>query len=321
MLFISHSVLTDKELKQRKYAFPDERKFPMPDKKHVLSAIKFFNYISPDKEKILAKEILKRIKEYGMTNINVGPDNRFLKYYKRGKDMSQTTLIHSAKGQTWGKHKYIAIKNGRYIYPEEDVTKNPNFGKYKPLHGESLYTIIQPNNRKKSYVERLMDSSKSAKDRIEKRKLDLDRDPEYRKAEKEIFKKDGHDYESYYNEYVKPHLKELNDADKKDNKIIERNKNRAGKYAKATMTAPENKIVRKADVDKQRNEDIRKKTTTHRNGMESGNSPYSEDNKIYRKSDVDENKIKLYAMKNSFTKAVKKFGNKGKAFLLSLFGK
>lgn len=32
-------------------------------------------------------------------------------------------LEHSAKGQTWGKHKYIAIKNGRYIYPE-DLQKN-----------------------------------------------------------------------------------------------------------------------------------------------------------------------------------------------------
>ena len=28
-------------------------------------------------------------------------------------------LEHSQKGQTWSKHKYIAIKNGRYIYPED----------------------------------------------------------------------------------------------------------------------------------------------------------------------------------------------------------
>ena len=28
-------------------------------------------------------------------------------------------LEHSAKGQSWGQHKYIAIKNGRYIYPED----------------------------------------------------------------------------------------------------------------------------------------------------------------------------------------------------------
>ena len=28
-------------------------------------------------------------------------------------------LSHSYKGTTWGKHKYIAIKNGRYIYPKD----------------------------------------------------------------------------------------------------------------------------------------------------------------------------------------------------------
>lgn len=28
-------------------------------------------------------------------------------------------IKHSAKGSIWKEHKYIAIKNGRYIYPEE----------------------------------------------------------------------------------------------------------------------------------------------------------------------------------------------------------
>jgi len=27
-------------------------------------------------------------------------------------------LSHSAKGTSWSNHKYIAIKNGRYIYPD-----------------------------------------------------------------------------------------------------------------------------------------------------------------------------------------------------------
>ena len=31
-------------------------------------------------------------------------------------------IKHSAKGTTWGKHKYIAIKNGRYIYPDDSNT-------------------------------------------------------------------------------------------------------------------------------------------------------------------------------------------------------
>lgn len=33
--------------------------------------------------------------------------------------INRSYLEHSAKGQTWNKHKYIAIKNGRYIYPED----------------------------------------------------------------------------------------------------------------------------------------------------------------------------------------------------------
>lgn len=34
-------------------------------------------------------------------------------------------LEHSARGQKWARHKYIAIENGRYIYPKEEYTKGP----------------------------------------------------------------------------------------------------------------------------------------------------------------------------------------------------
>lgn len=38
-------------------------------------------------------------------------------------------LAHSFKGTTWGDHKYIAIKNGRYIYPEDKKTSSRyNYG-------------------------------------------------------------------------------------------------------------------------------------------------------------------------------------------------
>lgn len=36
-------------------------------------------------------------------------------------------LMHSAKGQTWANHKYIAIKNGRYIYPDNGRTFGEKF--------------------------------------------------------------------------------------------------------------------------------------------------------------------------------------------------
>lgn len=38
----------------------------------------------------------------------------------------QLYLEHSAKGTTWGRHKYVAIKNGRYIYPEDLKKKVKN---------------------------------------------------------------------------------------------------------------------------------------------------------------------------------------------------
>lgn len=74
--------LSDEELKKRKYAFPEQRKFPMPDRKHVKSAIKFFNYVDPKDEETLANAILARMKEYGMKleDLNVGDENRFKKY-------------------------------------------------------------------------------------------------------------------------------------------------------------------------------------------------------------------------------------------------
>lgn len=79
--------LSDEELKKRKYAFPEERKFPMPDSKHVKSAIRFFNYVDPKDEEKLANAILERMKEYGMKleDLNVGDENRFKKYMPKDK--------------------------------------------------------------------------------------------------------------------------------------------------------------------------------------------------------------------------------------------
>lgn len=66
-----------------KYGLPRKKKYPMPDAKHVTSAIKFFNYVSPSDEAELARAILRRMKEYGIDEVNVGPDNRFGKYYHK----------------------------------------------------------------------------------------------------------------------------------------------------------------------------------------------------------------------------------------------
>ena len=54
----------------------------MPDAKHVRSAIRFFNYVDPKYEEELAKAILARMEEYGMSfdDFTVGDENRFKNY-------------------------------------------------------------------------------------------------------------------------------------------------------------------------------------------------------------------------------------------------
>lgn len=67
------------------YGVPELKKFPMPDKKHVKSAIRFFNYVDPKYEKELAEAILEKAEEFGLdlkSDISVGDENKFKKYLK-----------------------------------------------------------------------------------------------------------------------------------------------------------------------------------------------------------------------------------------------
>lgn len=64
------------------YGLPHTKQYPMPDKKHVLSAIRFFNYVTSEDEEELARNINKQIKHFKMTDVNVGDGNRFKEYFK-----------------------------------------------------------------------------------------------------------------------------------------------------------------------------------------------------------------------------------------------
>lgn len=93
------------------YGLPKLRKYPMPDKKHVKSAIRFFNYVSPTNEKELAKAILKRMRKYGMSfsDFTVGEENRFIKY------IPKKYLSHSEDQTMYSNNDFRYYKGGEYL--------------------------------------------------------------------------------------------------------------------------------------------------------------------------------------------------------------
>ena len=71
-----------KELKDSDYGVPELRKYPLTDKQHVSSAITYFDKCEKKYQPELAKNIIKKIKEYDM-HPKVSPSNGFYKYYKK----------------------------------------------------------------------------------------------------------------------------------------------------------------------------------------------------------------------------------------------
>lgn len=157
---LAHTQLTENELQKRHYAFPEKRKFPLPDRDHVLSAIKFFNYVSPNEERILANAILKRMKELGMSDVNVGPTNKFRKYYS-GPELKH----YGVKGMKWGvrrtpeqlghwKMSERSVKD-RILVPKSDLyrlSNNPNeFSDANDSEKRKRnYTYVSTNNKDRS---------------------------------------------------------------------------------------------------------------------------------------------------------------------------
>ena len=75
-----------KELKDSDFGIPDKKKFPLNDEEHVRAAVRMFNYVKPEDEETLAKNIIKAIKKHNITDLEVGEKNRFYKYYHPVKE-------------------------------------------------------------------------------------------------------------------------------------------------------------------------------------------------------------------------------------------
>ena len=75
------------ELPDSEFGIPSQRKYELDTKKHVLSAIKLFNWVDEEHEEELARNILKKIDEFHISDdeIHCTEKNRFYNYWKGGK--------------------------------------------------------------------------------------------------------------------------------------------------------------------------------------------------------------------------------------------
>lgn len=71
------------------YGLPEKKKYPMPDAAHVRSAIRFFNYVSPEDEPTLAKAIKSKMKAYGVNDVKIGDKNRLKNYVKTASTLEE----------------------------------------------------------------------------------------------------------------------------------------------------------------------------------------------------------------------------------------
>ena len=64
-------ILTEEKLKtkeRKEFGIPELKKYPMPDKEHVLAAIRMFNHVDKEHEKELATNIKQKMKKYSIPN-------------------------------------------------------------------------------------------------------------------------------------------------------------------------------------------------------------------------------------------------------------
>lgn len=72
--------LSRSELPDDVFGIPEERKYPMHDKKHTISAIKLFNHVEKKYEKQLANKIISNMERFNIDFSIIGEKNRLKNY-------------------------------------------------------------------------------------------------------------------------------------------------------------------------------------------------------------------------------------------------
>lgn len=86
------------ELPDAAFGIPEERKYPLDTEEHVRSAIKLFNHVNGKYEAKLAKNIIKKMDEYNITDITIGEKNRLSKYIAESVVIESPVPVLEAPG-------------------------------------------------------------------------------------------------------------------------------------------------------------------------------------------------------------------------------
>lgn len=137
------------------FGVPEQKKYPLFDRKHVISAIKLFGHVEPKYESNLAHAIIKRMKKYNISFDIVGEDNKLYKY------LPKTALNESKKFNINDYNTEEEIKDAIKMYSDrlENVLKHEN--DYPSVVLEGLENII------KQLKEKLANKNISIKESLE----------------------------------------------------------------------------------------------------------------------------------------------------------
>lgn len=123
-------------LPDSKFGIPSKRKYPLDSEDRVRSAIKFFNYCDKNDEKQLADNIIKAMKEYDITDVNISTKNRFFKYYHA---TNESCKVYYPENNKYPIEDVYGVYDKDGLYNACVKVKGIN----KPLRGRSEVLIIK----------------------------------------------------------------------------------------------------------------------------------------------------------------------------------